>query len=124
MEHEEFVGRVRVQLGAKSEEEAVRTVEAYLETLAERLGGFGPYELSEKLPWLEAYPAGVQERRTSSRGKSSADAWARGQTYRRRRPCGERGWWARCSRGRLVGTPWTTSVGSCPSSSQNCSGKA
>ena len=57
MEREEFVGRVRVQLGAKSEEEAVRTVEAYLETLAERLGGFGPYELSEKLPWLEAYPA-------------------------------------------------------------------
>ena len=57
MEREEFVGRVRVQLGAKSEEEAVRTVEAYLETLAERLGGFGPYDLSEKLPWLEAYPA-------------------------------------------------------------------
>jgi uncharacterized protein (DUF2267 family) len=57
MEREEFVGRVHFQLGAKSEEEAVRTVEAYLETLAERLGGFGPYGLSEKLPWLEAYPA-------------------------------------------------------------------
>jgi hypothetical protein len=115
-EHEEFVGRVRVQLGAKSEEEAVRTVEAYLESLAERLGGFGPYELSKKLPWLEAYPA---------EGAGEANQFPR-REFRRRmgeragvseaEPCGGRGWWVRCSRGWLVGTPWTTSVGSCPRS--------
>ena len=74
MEHEEFASRVRVQLGAKSEEEAVRTVEAYLETLAERLGGFGPYDLSEKLPWLEAY---------SARGTGEANQFPR-REFRRR----------------------------------------
>jgi uncharacterized protein (DUF2267 family) len=74
MEQEEFVGRVRLQLGAKSEEEAVRTVEAYLETLAERLGGFGPYVLSETLPWLVAYPA---------RGRGEANRFPR-REFRRR----------------------------------------
>jgi uncharacterized protein (DUF2267 family) len=57
MEREEFVGRARVQLGAKNEVEAARTVDAYLEILAERLAGFGPHGLSEKLPWLRAYAA-------------------------------------------------------------------